>query len=923
MATSPDTIAKLLEQLNKLLTSRGASPLALDPDAMKDAAKYAKVLRDQIKEIQTFWDTIQGKIESSLDSMKGLGRVNETAKAAYERISSAAEDIKKHATEQTKLSATELNLKKAQILQDKKLVELALAKVAADSADADLLRTQLKLIDDLVGETNALIKEQRSLGAIFKNQTKELEKQVATQAENIKKTLSFSSILKFAYKQITDLSDKTYQNQINLGLSAKGAQTMTNNLRDASMSMKNVTFGEAVQSNQELNDQFGVSTQFSNKMVEAQQQMKDYLGLSGEEAAKLASYTVLTGKGQNDITKAIGKSGDKTLNQKKILQEVLKVEGQLAAQYKNDPAQLAKAVEQTTKLGMTLQQAANASRGLLNFEDSIANELEAELLTGKDLNLEKARYLALQGDSAGAAKEMMREVGGLADFQKMNVLQQDAMARAVGMTTDQLSDSLRKEEELENIKKKQGSAALTRIQELRDKGQVAEADQLQKALAEEKSLDVAEKELSISKQMAKNKEKIATALSSIFASPAVKVLGAILDKLAGLLTSPIVGTLLGLAGAAGAVIAGIAGVVAMGRSIKTMLFGKPGSSINNPMYTQEVGGGGAGAGGAAGLGKYARYAQMATAVAGIAATAYGSYMQSKAGETRQEAAQAKAAGNGAKAAELEKKAQSQETVGQSASQTGEKSLWSQALSWAGGKLKSVTKYVAKTATKLNPLARLRGMLSGAGGKLFKALAKIPYIGTFIETAMAAKDIAAMRASGASQDEIDQMVGKRVLQGIGGLLGSAGGTMLAGALTPFTGGASVLVQPLLAMGGDFVGRWLGGILADNVGAKPIGSMVNSLFGKTGTASPKKMDDGVVPAMSGYSRVLTGPQGSIALNDKDTIVSGTNLGGGGNQALVAEMRAIKAVLQQILQKEGDVTLDGVKVGTALNIATRKLQ
>ncbi len=35
---------------------------------------------------------------------------------------------------------------------------------------------------------------------------------------------------------------------------------------------------------------------------------------------------------------------------------------------------------------------------LLNFETSIENELKAELITGKQLNLERARAAALTGD---------------------------------------------------------------------------------------------------------------------------------------------------------------------------------------------------------------------------------------------------------------------------------------------------------------------------------------------------------------------------------------------------------------------------------------------------------------------------------------------------------------------------------------------
>ena len=117
--------------------------------------------------------------------------------------------------------------------------------------------------------------------------------------------------------------------------------------------------------------------------------------------------------------------------------------GQLSANYKNDPALIAKAVVQANKLGLTLEGAANASSKLLDFESSIQNELEAELLTGKDLNLEKARLLALNGDAAGAAAEMLGQVGSLSEFQNMNVLQQEALAKAVGMTATELANSLR------------------------------------------------------------------------------------------------------------------------------------------------------------------------------------------------------------------------------------------------------------------------------------------------------------------------------------------------------------------------------------------------------------------------------------------------------------------------------------------------
>jgi hypothetical protein len=83
---------------------------------------------------------------------------------------------------------------------------------------------------------------------------------------------------------------------------------------------------------------------------------------------------------------------------------------------------------------------------LLDFESSIEAELEAELLTGRDLNLEQARLLALKGDTAGAAAEIAKQVGSSAEFAQMNVIAQQSLADAAGLTVDELSDALRKQE---------------------------------------------------------------------------------------------------------------------------------------------------------------------------------------------------------------------------------------------------------------------------------------------------------------------------------------------------------------------------------------------------------------------------------------------------------------------------------------------
>ena len=110
------------------------------------------------------------------------------------------------------------------------------------------------------------------------------------------------------------------------------------------------------------------------------------------------------------------------------------------------------------------------SQSLLDFESSIESELSAELVTGKDLNLERARGLALNGDSAAAAAEIASQVGSAADFGKMNVIQQEAIAKAVGMQRDELAQSLIDKESLAKLSAKEGQTALEAYQAMKDRG---------------------------------------------------------------------------------------------------------------------------------------------------------------------------------------------------------------------------------------------------------------------------------------------------------------------------------------------------------------------------------------------------------------------------------------------------------------------
>lgn len=400
------------------------------------------------------------------------------------------------------------------------------------------------------------------------------------------------------YKVGAQFSARTFEIQKSLGFSTSAAKAMNLEFYSMQQSTNDIfaNYKDLAVANSNLNETLGTSATFSADILTTQAKLLEVTGLTSEESAKIYEYSLLTGQSQEQVYNSIGKTNKGVLSNKKVMQEVLKTSGQLAAQYKNNPGLIAQAVTQVQKLGISLQQAKNMSNSLLNFEDSISSELEAELLTGRELNLEKARTLALQGKTAEAASELLRQTGGLAKFQSMNVLQQDALAKAMGMSTDELADSLVKAQKLEGLAGSERRLLDEKVSTLKKAGEFEKASQLEKLALQGKAVELAAQELDTQGKIDKSVSSIKESLKSAIAGPLSTITDRLASVLADMAANPVIKAMLGIAGGAAAVLAGVAAGAMAINAAKDIIFGSRGSSIRRPMYTQDVSGGGAGAG---------------------------------------------------------------------------------------------------------------------------------------------------------------------------------------------------------------------------------------------------------------------------------------------------------------------------------------
>ena len=306
-------------------------------------------------------------------------------------------------------------------------------------------------------------------------------------------TLAFTGILTalFAFDKSTTAMAKQ------LSMSKDEAREMqdhfTNIALDSDLAMANAqSMAEALTG---LSKEMGVAAGFSDKQVMDQVALTKHMGMSAKEAANIQKLGMMNGKTAEETTKTAFKhvaalemqTGVK-LDAMKVVKEIASVEGQLGAQYGFNTEEIAKAVVQAQSLGLSLKETSDMARGLLNFEQSISAELEAELLTGKQLNLEEARLLALKGDSAAAAQIMLDQVGSAAEFGDMNVLQQESLAKAMNMTADQMANSLRDQEVMNDL----GAANMADLVEKGKLGELTAGSRAEEMYQEQLQLETAQ-----------------------------------------------------------------------------------------------------------------------------------------------------------------------------------------------------------------------------------------------------------------------------------------------------------------------------------------------------------------------------------------------------------------------------------------------
>ena len=296
---------------------------------------------------------------------------------------------------------------------------------------------------------------------------------------------------------LKDADERTVDLSRNLNKSADESFRLVRGFNAAARGIQGLTGAELQKGATMLADSLGttaVSSMSTSKELAAQVK---YMGMSTDESEKQAEFSQATGqdiaKSSNEIRGQVMLSNlrNKTgIKYQAIMKDVANTSNATKLLMQGQGISITKAAIEAKKLGTTLAGIATISSSMLDFESSIANELEAELLTGGEIDNEKARALALKGDELGLAKELEKS-GVLTKFANAdNVLKQEALAKAYGLSKDAMADMVVKSKAMSSMKaddqkqlEQNYRTELNAIEALKKKGDLAGAALAEKQLS--------------------------------------------------------------------------------------------------------------------------------------------------------------------------------------------------------------------------------------------------------------------------------------------------------------------------------------------------------------------------------------------------------------------------------------------------------
>lgn len=250
-------------------------------------------------------------------------------------------------------------------------------------------------------------------------------------------------------KQFIDLEQAAENFREATGLTVSQTAELTPNLESAAMKMRQfgVTVEDAYGSAGALFSRFKNVDLLTLDLIENISLMQANLGISQETGAQITQqFLAMKGVSRDNLKSWIGITAQLAesagVAPSAVFADIAENAELIATYFRADIREVIKTAVAVQKLGLELEDVGKIIDTTMDWESSVNKELEASILLGKQINFNAARQMIFRGDIEGATKEVMNQVGSLAEFDKMNYIQKKAIAEATGLSVAKLEESL-------------------------------------------------------------------------------------------------------------------------------------------------------------------------------------------------------------------------------------------------------------------------------------------------------------------------------------------------------------------------------------------------------------------------------------------------------------------------------------------------
>lgn len=454
MASEQDRLA-VLEKINKAKERYNR----LQETAERTGRDYTKSLTKQLtsikelgSELKDINSTIQERLDFYKDEEASIGRITDSYKGDFVKS-------------QKEVLSIASSMGESVLPEQREVIRdiLSISRELADSSVEDVMQqTALReSLDSQLTIAGALLAEHQDIITALRGQA-DISGTIAqlTEAErsSLENTNQLTEFIKDNFGSILEtLQTLTSGPMGALGVILGGIGTITNavgkNIREFggtmdgavySTTLLGTVFDDAVGTAKGLAQEFGGMEDVSFATQLNTNLMATNMGISGDEAAKTLSIFSRLNSNSKDTAfnmadSVASMSRASGLDTSQVMGDIA-ANAESFAEYSQDGGKnMGLAAVQAAKLGVSMGTLTNVTDSLLDFETSITKELELGAMLGKNINLNRARGLAYEGKVGASVKETIKQLGGVAEYNKMDIFAKRETAKLLGINQDELS----------------------------------------------------------------------------------------------------------------------------------------------------------------------------------------------------------------------------------------------------------------------------------------------------------------------------------------------------------------------------------------------------------------------------------------------------------------------------------------------------